>query len=62
MFPTKAVAIWRELDDIGRSRLIASYFDNSRGWETPRTLDIGSRQADYADPVYVVTSVKKRAD
>ena len=32
MFPTKAVAIWKTLDDAGRGRLIASYFKNSRGW------------------------------
>ena len=58
MFPTKAVAIWKSLDDPGRARLIASYFQNSGGWAPARTLDIGNRQELYADPVYVVTASK----
>ena len=60
MFPTKAVAIWKALDDAHRGRLIASCFHYSGGWEPPETLDIGSRQEPYADPVYVVAAKKKR--
>ena len=56
MFPTKAVAIWKALDDARRAQLIASYFDHSGGWGPPQTQDIGSRRERYADPVYVVTA------
>ena len=59
MFPTKAVAIWKALDDARRADLIASYFMHSEGWEPARTLNIGGQQGHYADPVYVVTARKK---
>ena len=60
MFPSKAVAIWKVLDDASRAPLIASYFQYSGGWEPARTIDIGSRQKLYVDPVYVVTASKSR--
>ena len=60
MFPPKAVAIWKALDDASRGRLIASYFQHSGGWDPARTEDIGSRQELYVDPVYVVTASKSR--
>ena len=60
MFPTKAVAVWKALDDAGRSQLIASYFRHCGGWGPVRTLDIGSRLQPYADPVYVVTASKSQ--
>ena len=59
MFPTKAVAIWKALDDARRAKLIGSYFHNSGGWEATQVQDIGRRQAYFADPVYVVTARKK---
>ena len=58
MFPTKAVAIWKELDDARRARLITSYFHSAGGWDSPQTLEIGSRKIPHADPVYVVTARK----
>ena len=58
MFPTKAVAIWRELDDAGHGKLIASYFANSGGWDAPELLDISPRHGFYTDPVYVVSARK----
>ena len=59
MFPTKAVAIWKALDDSRRADLIASYFEHSGGWEPAETHDIGSQRQQYADPVYVVAARKK---
>ena len=60
MFPTKAVAIWKALDDSRRADLIASYFKHSGGWEPAETPhDIGSQRQQYADPVYVVAARKK---
>ena len=64
MFPTKAVAVWKALNDGERADLIASYFAYGGGWSTPRSLDISPRVSPYSDPVYVVTangSVEQRA-
>ena len=58
MFPTKAVAIWKDLDDARRADLISSYFNDTGGWDSPRILNIGSRQKTNTDPVYVVTARK----
>ena len=58
MFPTKAVAIWKALDDTRRGQLIASYFHYSGGWGQPEALDIGCEQEPHADPVYVVSARK----
>ena len=58
MFPTKAVTIWKALDDTRRGQLIASYFHHCGGWGRLQTLDIGNRQQPYGDPVYVVTASK----
>ena len=58
MFSTKAVAIWKGLDDARRAHLIASYFNDTGGWDSPQALDISSRQVTYADPVYVVSARK----
>ena len=59
MFPTKAVAIWQELDDAGHGKLVASYFANSGGWEKPELLDLSPRLGFYSDPVYVVAAKKE---
>ena len=58
MFPTKAVAAWKALDDGQRAGLIASYFKSAGGWNTPRSLDISPSVPSYSDPVYVVTAKK----
>ena len=59
MFPTKAVAVWKGLDDAKRAQLIGSYFANAGGWDTPEAADIGLRRGYYTDPVYVVSARKK---
>ena len=58
MFPTKAVAIWKDLDDARRADLISSYFNDTGGWDSPQALDISSRQITFTDPVYVVSARK----
>ena len=58
MFPTKAVAVWKALDDASRAGLIASYFQYSGGWGPTQTVDIGSKDVTHADPVYVVAASK----
>ena len=58
MFPTKAVAIWKGLDDARRAHLIASYFNDTGGWDSTQTLGISGRQKTHTDPVYVVSARK----
>ena len=59
MFPTKAVAVWQALDDLGRGRLIAAYFSMSGGWENVsfRHVNPGHRDG----PVYVVSARRAAA-
>jgi SAM-dependent methyltransferase len=69
MFPTKAVALWRSLDETERVELVRQYFDESGAFEPAQVFtDIDTRHHSggilatfYAakDPVYVVWSVKK---
>lgn len=58
MFPMKAVAIWQTLDEAQKSQLIASYFGNAGGWDTPEAVDISPRRGFYTDPLYVVSARK----
>ena len=60
MFPTKAVAVWQSLDDRRRAQLIASYFQNSGGWEDIRAFNITPELPHYSDPVYVVAASKEK--
>jgi len=39
-FPTKAVAMWLQADDIGRVTIVASYFHYSAKWTSIEALDI----------------------
>ncbi len=61
MFPSKAVAVWRALDDRRRGQLIGSYFSASGGWENIALYDISPNTGTHSDPVYVV-SARKAAD
>lgn len=55
MFPTKAVAVWRALDDHDHGRLVGLYFRDAGGFEPARVLDL-SPGPDATDPLYVVES------
>src|SRR5918996_3902562 len=63
MSPTKAVAVWRGMDDEGHFKLINSYFHYASNFvavenqdRTPQTDD------EYTDPVYVVMARKDGAE
>ena len=62
MFPTKAVAIWRSLDEKQKAGLIGSYFINSGRWDAPQVEDISPQVDGYTDPVYVVSAVKSSSE
>ncbi|MBI3327385.1 MAG: methyltransferase type 11, partial [Nitrospinae bacterium] len=54
MFPTKAVAIWRALDDQQHTDLVATYFQSAGNFEGIEAQDRTPTSLDYTDPVYVV--------
>ena len=58
MFPTKAVAIWHNLNDSERAQLIASYFAKSEGWSQPTALDASPKLGFRTDPVFIVSANK----
>ena len=59
MFPTKAVAIWRMLDDQKHVDLVAAYFHHAGNF-----VEIEAHNwspSGYTDPVYVVLARKSSA-
>ena len=52
-FPTKAVAIWHQLDDRGHMRLVESYLKEAGSFENVRSLDRSPRRL-FSDPLYAV--------
>jgi SAM-dependent methyltransferase len=54
MFPTKAVAIWRMLNDQQHFNLIASYFRQAGNYVGLEARDYTPAAIAYTDPVYVV--------
>jgi SAM-dependent methyltransferase len=43
-FPTKAIAMWLQADDIGRLTIVASYFHYSAVWKSIEALDLKDQQ------------------
>jgi len=59
MFPTKAVAVWRSMDDHQHLDLVASYFHYAAGFEELKAYNRTPTWAlTYTDPVYVVMARK----
>lgn len=56
-FPTKAVAIWRQLDDAGHVALVARLLAEAGNWDAVTTLDRSPRA--WGDPLFAVVG---RAD
>ncbi|KAL3789678.1 hypothetical protein HJC23_003879 [Cyclotella cryptica] len=44
-FPSKAVALWFQADDIGRLTIVASYYHYSANWKSIEALDLKEMQA-----------------
>jgi SAM-dependent methyltransferase len=57
-FPTKAVAIWRALDDRGHLDLAAAYFRYSAAWIDLHAEDRTPREDPAGDPVFAVHAAK----
>jgi len=58
MFPTKAVAIWRGLDDRQHAELIAAYFKQAGDFTAIEAQDRTPQGLGHTDPVYVVMARK----
>ena len=58
MFPTKAVAIWRQLNDRQHADLIAAYFKEAGGFTGIRYLNCSPPFPPNSDPLYVVMAHK----
>ena len=52
-FPTKAVAVWHQLDDRGHMRLVESYLEEAGNFRDVRGLDRSPRRM-FSDPLYAV--------
>jgi SAM-dependent methyltransferase len=52
-FPEKAVALWLQLDDRGRVRLVEEYLREAGNFENVRGLDRSPRRM-FSDPLYAV--------
>ena len=44
-FPTKAIAMWLQADDIGRLTIVASYFHYSAIWSSIEAFDLKEKQS-----------------
>lgn len=49
-FPTKAVAMWLQADDIGRLTIVGSYYHYSAKWQSIEALDIKEKLANPERP------------
>src|SRR3712207_1630475 len=52
-FPTKAVAIWHQLDDEGHLRLVERYLEEASNFRNVRSFDRRPRRL-FSDPLYAV--------
>jgi SAM-dependent methyltransferase len=52
-FPSKAVAIWHQLDDRGHMRLVERYLEEAGNFDNIRSLERSSRRM-FSDPLYAV--------
>src|ERR687895_2275097 len=50
-FPTKAVAIWHQLDDRGHTLLVQRYLEEAGNFRSVRSLDRSPRRL-FTDPLY----------
>jgi len=60
MFPTKAVAIWQNLDDYDHAKLVARYFMESGGFENIEFIDKSAPSTPPSDPIWAVVGYRTR--
>lgn len=61
-FPTKAIAMWLNMNDRQHLELINGYFQYAGGYEPRKAYDITATLPDngYRDPMFIVEAVKSR--
>jgi SAM-dependent methyltransferase len=52
-FPSKAIAVWHQLDDRGHLRLVEGYLREAGNWRDIQSLDRSPRR-EFSDPLYAV--------
>jgi len=57
-FPSKAVAIWHQLDDRGHMRLVERYLEEAGNFANIHSLDRSPRRM-FGDPLYAVVAESK---
>ena len=55
IFPSKAIAIWHQLDDQGHLRLVESYLREAGNWRDIQGVDPSPRRM-FSDPLYAVVA------
>ncbi len=60
MFPTKAVAIWQNLDDYDHVKLVARYFMEAGPFENIEFIDKSAPTAPPTDPIWAVVGYRTR--
>ena len=58
-FPTKAISLWQQMDDINHAKLVGYYFNEAHAFEAPEFENI-SPSPDKSDPLFIVTAVTKQ--
>lgn len=59
MFPTKAVAIWRSLDDQGHRKLVETYYQQAELFTDIEVIDRSPKGRWSSDPVYAVVGRRR---
>jgi SAM-dependent methyltransferase len=54
-FPSKAVAVWHQLDDHGHMRLVESYLEEAGNFRNVRSLNRSPRRV-FGDPLYAAVA------
>ena len=60
MFPTKAIAIWQNLDDYDHVKLVARYFMESEKFENIEFIDKSAPTTAHSDPIWAVAGYRTR--
>jgi len=57
-FPTKAIAMWLNMNDYQHCVVIGAYFHYCGGWSPPKAFDVSPTGPSTNDPLFVVEATK----
>ena len=58
-FPTKAIALWQQMNDFDHAKLVGHYFNEAHAFETPDFENI-SPAPGTSDPLFIVTALTRQ--